>query len=69
MNTHNTRREDARKTLCALSFCAYTAREKENTKTHKDTRTNKTNKQDKPRTTKTKPQKIGEEDEKQRTKG
>ena len=63
---HNNRtREDARN--CALSFCAYTVREKETT-THKergqDQEQKPSSQEDKPRTTKTKPKKIGEEDEK-----
>lgn len=63
--THNRTREDAKKTLCALSFCVYTEREKETT-THTTPQGHK-NKQgrqeDKPRTTKAKPQKIGKEEE------
>ena len=35
--THNRTREDA-KTLCALSFCAYTEREKETTSTQEQTK-------------------------------
>lgn len=38
-DTHNTRREDA-PTRSALSFCAYTAREKENTKTKQENKDN-----------------------------
>ena len=70
--THNRTREDA-PTRRALSFCAYTVREKETT-THKE-REDKTksrsqgSQEDKPRTTKAKPQKIGEEDEKGKNRG
>ena len=50
ITTHNTRREDARN--CALSFCAYTEREKADPKTKSRSQAGK---QDKPRTTKAKP--------------
>ena len=69
--THNRTREDARN--CALSFCVYTEREKETT-THKE-REDKTksrsqgSQEDKPRTTKANPQRIGEEDEKGKNRG
>ena len=67
--THNRTREDA-KTLCALSFCGYTVREKETTTTHKergqDQEQKPSSQENKPRTTKAKPQKICEEDEKRK---
>ena len=43
----NNQREDAKKTLCALSFCVYTEREKETTTTPKEPQSqeNKTKKE------------------------
>ena len=70
----NNRREDAKKTLCALSFCIYTAREKETTT--RATKTQEQTRQDK-RTTKRQPeqsrqgegQKAGKEIKRKANKG
>ena len=66
--THSRTREDARN--CALSFCAYIRKGKRNNNPQiergQDHDQKPSSQEDKPRTTKAKPKKIGEEDEKRK---
>ena len=62
-HAQHTKRGRKEQNLCALSFLR-TVRKGKRNNTHKDTKTNKASKEDKQRTTKAKPKKIGEEYEK-----